>query len=42
MITFGVSNEAISEGAEQPNVLYALTRKRAEIAGLIEQKPARS
>jgi hypothetical protein len=32
-----MSNDAIPEGAEQPNVLHALTRKRAEIAGLIEQ-----
>lgn len=28
--------EIIPEGTQQPNVLYALTRKRAEIAGQIE------
>jgi len=29
-------NDAVPMGAEQPNVLHALTRKRAEIAGKIE------
>jgi hypothetical protein len=31
-----MANELIPEGADQPNVLHALTRKRAEIAGQIE------
>lgn len=30
------SNSVVPPGAEQPNVLHALTRKRAEIAGCIE------
>ncbi len=31
-----MANDLIPAGAEQPNVLHALTRKRAEIAGQIE------
>lgn len=30
------SNDVIPLGADQPNVLHALTRKRAEVAGQIE------
>jgi hypothetical protein len=31
-----MANDLIPDGAEQPNVLHALTRKRAELAGKIE------
>jgi len=31
-----MANELIPAGADQPNVLHALTRKRAELAGRIE------
>lgn len=34
-------NETIPPGADQPNVLHALTRKRAEIAGQIEHNQLR-
>lgn len=32
-----MANEIVPPDADQPNVLHALTRKRAEIAGRIEQ-----
>lgn len=34
-------NSVVPEGAQQPNVLHALTRKRAEIAGCIEHNQLR-
>jgi hypothetical protein len=32
-----MANDPIPEGAERPNVLHALTRKRAQLAGQIER-----